>query len=193
MKTRTLVALAFAAGLAGGLALQPSPTQPTPVPIPVLDNQGPTLKEFVAQRQEAQRIMSNFSARAGIVRPISLAVGACPVACVDIGIGSATAYVFIEEALLFRPRIVLEKVIAHEIGHVAAGHVYQWKGKRDEEKSEAQYEADAYAMCLMGEARYREYLKVIDVDEEAIERHIVRLKAFDVRLPPQADAAKALI
>ena len=48
-------------------------------------------------------------------------------------------------------------------------------------------------MYLLGEARYREFLVVIGTTPDDIEKNIALLKRFDVRLPPQAEAAKSLI
>ena len=154
----------------------------------MLDNRGVTFGQFIGLRNEAEGILREFGARAGIVRRLSLSVSrTCPGACVDFGIVKDEAYVFIPENKLLGPRVDLEWRLAHEIGHVAAGHVPRWKEATSEQREQYQDEANAYALRLMGEARYREHLaSVPKLHPDLAEMEIERLREILVQLPSTA-------
>ena len=175
------VFVAFVVGTAVGIASGPPSVRP--VPVPAADHHSTALEEVRGRYNNAQLLLMDIGMRAGIVRPMWLTIGPCSDACVDIGEGSDTAYVMIDMRMLAAPPLVLEATLSHEVGHVAAGHIKKWKSQTTAAKDRFQDEADAYAMHLMGEPRYRQFLAVHDRDADRVERTIARLRLIPVNLP----------
>jgi len=181
MRRALIVAIVFAFVFGSVRPPCPAPIEPMPSAMQGMM----AAMEHRQRREDAQTILWNFGLRAGVVRPITLAVSsACATACVDIGTSVGAVYVLIDDSTLFLDRVALEVTLAHEIGHVAAGHVAKWKTLTLSQKEACEREADAYALGMVGEARYREYLASAKVDPEQAERTIARLRSIPILLPP---------
>lgn len=182
------------AALAVGTAFGSAQTAEVPpiTPLSATDQRIMVLLEYRQRREDAQMIFWNFGIRAGIKRPMVLAVSSnCTTACVDIGTSAGAVYVLVDDAALFLDPPMVEAFLAHEVGHVVAGHVERWKTLSSDQKAACEKEADAYSMHLLGEARYREYLASTKVPQADIERTIAQLKRIPVKLPPST--VKSLI
>lgn len=187
---RKILITALAAGAAIGSVR--TPEAPPIIPLSANDQRVMVLLEYRQRREEAQNIFWNFGIRAGVTRPMVLAVSSnCTTACVDIGTSAGAVYVLVDDAALFLDPPMVEAFLAHEVGHVVAGHVERWKTFTSDQKAACEKEADAYAMHLLGEARYREYLTSTKVSQEDAERTIAQLKRIPVKLPPST--VKSLI
>jgi hypothetical protein len=123
--------------------------------------------------RHVQDIADRLSRKAGLVGPVRVNESYAVIgAYIDReAINGSTVIVMDPFAVVFASEAMLEGIIAHEVGHAAAGHLaLDWNGLTYDEKQRCQREADAYGMRIIGDDAWRAYRRGLGLNDGEVEK-----------------------